>query len=980
MCILENRLQKSFSRRKINQICDKLGRKCCLSWSLGNYIALLSNKTFCEDIVQSDVDSVMELLLSCADFYHSGQLNKSCEPGAVCGNASSECLQDHAVFSILHYLTDIHFLRPDSDKSKPPRLTFSVSFLPIARSIAAVELYRHLENQPNHVHGNVHITAANFGVKSFLFDQYLIEDSLWLIVAACVIFITIWLYSLSVFVTVMAVLSMFWSLQIAYFMYMLVFEIKFFPFMNMVTVIIMIGIGADDVLIYCKVWQLSKSERNNGTLEKIITDTLRHSTLSMLVTSLTSAAAFFANYVSNITAIRCFSVFAGTTMLANYVFMVTWIPATIVVYEKWCNCSFCYGPEFYTSKSVVCGYICQIPYRMYNTFSDWSRILFEKLLPCLVIKLRCFWIISLGCLGACGIIVIFYYPKLQLPSSREFRLFAGDNLMEVYDFEMVKQFDFEIARSEAMSQMPIRIIWGLRAVDNGNHLEPKNQGTLEFDGQFKLSTPKAQQWLVEFCQRFRQQEFYQLSPGMQLTNCFLENFIKYMDKPCVGSTDVCCKVNPFPYSEEVLNRCLSHYIPSLMDIPWIQYTRQSPGPRFTDGKISALIVEFTSSVPFSLSYDKMSEFYTKVNRWATEEMINAPKEMNGGWFVSDLAFYDLQNSLAYGTPLAIGVSVAVAAVVIFFTTLNVLISLYAVLTIACIIFVTIGSLVLLGWELNILESVVITIAVGMSVDYTLHYGVAYRLSPDLDREMRVVCSIGHTGSAITMASITTFLAGALMLPSSVLVYKQFGTFLMLMMSISWIYSTFFFQALLRSFGPQGGFGQFHWPSLDCCSPSHREHVDKTIYALSESTLSSSSTSYPNHPTSESHELEPLTERLDTRHHRHHHHHQPQHHSNRHRQRTSYTRTHTQDSPIPSRREVHVTFETQTHNSNKEDGCGLENHTGNKEQALILDHCPVFTSLNGADMESCVTPITADDLIKPDSLPVVDLPFVKPQSA
>ena len=30
-----------------------------------------------------------------------------------------------------------------------------------------------------------------------------------------------------------------------------------------------------------------------------------------------------------------------------------------------------------------------------------------------------------------------------------------------------------------------------------------------------------------------------------------------------------------------------------------------------------------------------------------------------------------------------------------------------------------------GWKLNILESVAATLAIGLSVDFTLHYGVAY---------------------------------------------------------------------------------------------------------------------------------------------------------------------------------------------------------------------------------------------------------------
>ena len=52
-----------------------------------------------------------------------------------------------------------------------------------------------------------------------------------------------------------------------------------------------------------------------------------------------------------------------------------------------------------------------------------------------------------------------------------------------------------------------------------------------------------------------------------------------------------------------------------------------------------------------------------------------------------------------------------------------------------------------------------------------------------------------------------FFPGALIMPSLVLSYIQLGQFLMLIMSVSWVYSTFFFQALCSIFGPENDTGQ-----------------------------------------------------------------------------------------------------------------------------------------------------------------------------
>ncbi|RVE55999.1 hypothetical protein OJAV_G00231590 [Oryzias javanicus] len=212
----------------------------------------------------------------------------------------------------------------------------------------------------------------------------------------------------------------------------------------------------------------------------------------------------------------------------------------------------------------------------------------------------------------------------------------------------------------------------------------------------------------------------------------------------------------------------------------------------------------------------MYQFYREVDAWIKEELRSAPVGLSNGWFISNLEFYDLQDSLSDGTLVAMALSVAVAFSVMLLTTWNIIISLYAILSIAGTIFVTVGSLVLLGWELNVLESVTISVAVGLSVDFSVHYGVAYRLAPEPDREGKVIFSLSRMGSAIAMAAVTTFVAGAMMMPSTVLAYTQLGTFMMLIMCISWAFATFFFQCMCRCLGPQGSCGQIPLPKkLQC---------------------------------------------------------------------------------------------------------------------------------------------------------------------
>ena len=416
--------------------------------------------------------------------------------------------------------------------------------------------------------------------------------------------------------------------------------------------------------------------------------------------------------------------------------------------------------------------------------------------------------------------------------------------------------------------MPLTVVWGVRAADNGNKLDPYSQVTLEFDTALNVTSLEAQQWLLDFCRALRSTEMYQTSSGPQLTNCFIEGFKRFMGRGCEGlggeNYSPCCRTSKFPFEPSVFLQCIRVYRQVLAQTPSLYFSNNQAGLRYNrdNGNIVALIVEFSSKHPFTFNYKSMKKFFKYMDSWTVEQLRSAPSGLRGGWFVSHLEFFDLQDSIAQGTPVAIGVSIAIATVVAFLTTLNVLITTHAMLSITGAIFTTVGILVMLGWELNILESVTISIAVGLSIDFTLHYAMAYRLSPHLDREMRVVNSIFRMGSPVGMAALTTFLVGAIMLPSTVLAYRKLGVFLMIVMSVSWAFATFFFQALLRTLGPPGGFGQFTWPSCDCID-RERDHVDKTVYTMSESTLSS----VGNHggSSAEMHELEPLTmmERQDS---------------------------------------------------------------------------------------------------------------------
>lgn len=79
--------------------------------------------------------------------------------------------------------------------------------------------------------------------------------------------------------------------------------------------------------------------------------------------------------------------------------------------------------------------------------------------------------------------------------------------------------------------MPIRFVWGVKPIDNGNYLDPSSQGDLYLDDNFNISSVASQLWLLQFCKDFKTQPFYQTTTGpAMLPSCFIENFIRTMDR------------------------------------------------------------------------------------------------------------------------------------------------------------------------------------------------------------------------------------------------------------------------------------------------------------------------------------------------------------------------------------------------------------------------------------------------------------------
>lgn len=820
-------LKNSYFSEYCRGISDGTGKlQCYSSSSLGNYVALLNNRKSCLHITDDDVLSVKNLLGNCSSYFSKQTLKEDCDPSTSSGNQNvnasasfnncpsvpTKCTKHNAVYNILQYLTD-----NEMSPSNGMFLKYAVS-LPsgtFSEDFVFDDLYSNLKDG---IPGREGVEFASFkfsGYKFDLFNKKLLSEVIFPALAMIIVFLIMWFFMGSFILTLCGLMCVIYATALSYFLYTRVFRLDFFPFLNITTLVFLVGIGADDAFVYYDIWRQTRTANPNANIMQLTLKTLRYAAVSMFVTSLTTASAFYAGVSSTITPIKLFGIFAGTSILTNYLLMITYFPAVVALHEKWVlkytggqSVDAMALTELKTDYEViqpaqdvagresmgavpttelranhekiqpvqaaptvqdmsesrkadlpvnsctnqkethlcilqVIDFPCSLLESATNHTSRVGTKLFQDWIPKAVIKLHWLWIALLVCLTAGFLCVNFVKPGLQLPSSKDFQVFGSSHPLENYYLNYKSYFRFE----QQVSGLWVELFWGIKPADNGNHLNPDDKGTLEFDDNFgDLFTPAGQKFLRSLCQSVEKESFFEAFSGGR---CPIETLIG----ECTSGQTPCCGINAsFPFPADVAEKC-AKLASSLSGGTGLLFDAM--------GNVKGYHLLINTNQAFSTNFTSMDGFWKKVTSWVDSKMPEAPPGLQNGWAGCwGLDFYALQIGLSDGTYSSLGISVAVSFTVMLLTTLNIFISIYAIVTIIGIIAITIGSLVLAGWQLNILESIVMSVAVGLSIDFTMHYGVAYRLAPNKSqRDGRVRYSLVHIGSAITMAALTTFLTG-----------------------------------------------------------------------------------------------------------------------------------------------------------------------------------------------------------------------------
>ncbi len=160
------------------------------------------------------------------------------------------------------------------------------------------------------------------------------QDGLLALFSFAFVFCWIRLNTGSWFLAFVGFFEIFFSIPVAWFLFTVVFQIKYFSTLNTLALFIVAAIGADDIFIFMDAYKQSQYHLDILTdLETRMSWVYRRTGTAMAITSATSCAAFLCTLITPLSSIQSFGIFAACVILIDYVLVMTLFCTAVVIYH-----------------------------------------------------------------------------------------------------------------------------------------------------------------------------------------------------------------------------------------------------------------------------------------------------------------------------------------------------------------------------------------------------------------------------------------------------------------------------------------------------------------------------------------------------------------------------------------------------------------------------------------------------------------------
>jgi len=218
----------------------------------------------------------------------------------------------------------------------------------------------------------------------------------------------------------------------------------------------------------------------------------------------------------------------------------------------------------------------------------------------------------------------------------------------------------------------------------------------------------------------------------------------------------------------------------------------------------AVGVESTLGEHAQETHDTLKVQYNLFEGWLEKVNGQAPKSANGAFHVAANSMWVWMHTQTVFVSSAITGMITgtlLAFVVVLLATQQMLVAFASMFTIVGILASVLGAMVALGWELGTIESICLTILAGFSVDYVVHLAHSFVQAEKKDRLDKVRSALDEIGVSVLGGMLTSASAAIALMICQLQFFHKFGVFLMLTVSISWIWANIGFMASMALFGP-----------------------------------------------------------------------------------------------------------------------------------------------------------------------------------
>ena len=191
-------------------------------------------------------------------------------------------------------------------------------------------------------------------ISIILFENHVLpqalKDMMLAIGSLFFILIIMWIQTSSFWITGWALFSIVSGFWITNLLYRTIINYAYFGYFHVISIFIVLGIGADDIFVFYNTWKTSGYD-HYPSLAHRMSDCYRRAAGTMFFTSFTTMMAFLVGGISPVLPLGSFGIFTGILIGVNYASVIIFFPNVLITHHKYfknrcCPCCIsCYSKD-----------------------------------------------------------------------------------------------------------------------------------------------------------------------------------------------------------------------------------------------------------------------------------------------------------------------------------------------------------------------------------------------------------------------------------------------------------------------------------------------------------------------------------------------------------------------------------------------------------------------------------------------------------